>query len=280
MASTSEARALERELAATAPPQSAPARRQRLRERLRPALLPALSIAALILAWEFAALYADAPRRLPSPAAVLAAIGQLAASGELFYQLGVTLARVAASFVLAMAIGTALGIAMGRSPGLDRFGHPWLVFFLNIPALVTIVLAYIWIGLTETALIVAVAANKIPNVVVTLREGSRALDRNLLEMAACFRIGRWRTLRRVVLPQLYPYLAAAARSGLALIWKIVLVTELLGRSNGVGFEIGLYFQLFDVTGILAYTVAFVVVIQLIEWTLLLPIERHASRWRR
>ena len=280
MASTSEARALERQLAATAPPQSAPALRQRLRERLRPALLPALSIAALILAWQLAALYADTPRRLPSPAAVLAAIVQLAASGELFYQLGVTLARVAASFVLAMAIGTALGIAMGRSPGLDRFGHPWLVFFLNIPALVTIVLAYVWIGLTETALIVAVAANKIPNVVVTLREGSRALDRNLLEMAACFRIGRWRTLRRVVLPQLYPYLAAAARSGLALIWKIVLVTELLGRSNGVGFEIGLYFQLFDVTGILAYTVAFVVVIQLIEWTLLLPIERHASRWRR
>ncbi len=276
MASSSEARALERQVAAAAPRPAAPP----LRERLRPALLPALSIAALILAWQLAALYADNPRRLPSPAAVLVAMVQLGASGELFYQLGVTLARVVASFVLAMAIGTALGIAMGRSQPLDRFGHPWLVFFLNIPALVTIVLAYIWIGLTETALIVAVAANKIPNVVVTLREGSRALDRSLLEMAACFKIGRWRTLRYVVLPQLYPYLAAAARSGLALIWKIVLVTELLGRSNGVGFEIGLYFQLFDVTGILAYTVAFVVVIQLIEWTVLLPIERHASRWRR
>ena len=73
---------------------------------------------------------------------------------------------------------------MGRSPLFDRIAHPWLVFFLNIPALVTIVLAYIWIGLVETAVIVAVAANKIPNVVVTLREGARALDRNLLEMAA------------------------------------------------------------------------------------------------
>ena len=60
----------------------------------------------------------------------------------------------------------------------------------------------------------------------------------------------------------------------------MLVTELLGRSNGVGFEIGLYFQLFDVAAILAYTVAFVIVIQLIEWTLLLPLERHVSRWRR
>ena len=280
MASTSEARALEGQVAAAPPRPAAPRLRGRLLPSLRPALLPALSIIALILIWQLAALYVDNPRHLPSPAAVLAAVIQLGASGELFYQLGVTLARVAASFVLAMALGTALGIAMGRSLPLDRFGHPWLVFFLNVPALVTIVLAYIWIGLTETALIVAVAANKIPNVVVTLREGSRALDRSLLEMAACFRIGRWRTLRHVILPQLYPYLAAAARSGLALIWKIVLVTELLGRSNGVGFEIGLYFQLFDVTGILAYTVAFVVVIQLIEWAVLLPIERHASRWRR
>jgi len=276
VALSGEARTLERQAAAAAPPASGPG----LLQRLRPALLPALSILALLLFWQLAAWLADNPRRLPSPAAVLVAMAALTASGELLYHLGVTLLRVAASFVIAMALGTVIGIAMGRSPLLDRLAHPWLVFFLNIPALVTIVLAYIWIGLVEAAVVFAVAANKIPNVVVTLREGARALDRDLLEMAAVFRVGRRRTLQRVLLPQLYPYLAAAARSGLALIWKIVLVTELLGRSNGVGFEIGLYFQLFDVTGILAYTVAFVIVIQIIEWTLLLPLERHAGRWRR
>jgi NitT/TauT family transport system permease protein len=273
LATTSEARTLEPQVAARAPARG-------LMERLRPALLPSVSILGLLVVWQLAAWLADSPRRLPSPAAVLVAMAQLTASGELLYHLAVTLWRVAASFVIAMLIGTALGVAMGRAPLFDRLAHPWLVFFLNIPALVTIVLAYIWIGLVETAVIVAVAANKIPNVMVTLREGARALDRNLLEMATVFRIGRRRTLQYVVLPQLYPYLAAAARSGLALIWKIVLVTELLGRSNGVGFEIGLYFQLFDVTGILAYTVAFVIVIQMIEWTLLLPLERHAGRWRR
>jgi NitT/TauT family transport system permease protein len=272
MAATGRARVLE-------PPSAAPLAPS-LAARLRPALLPALSILLLLALWQAAALYADNPRRLPAPPAVLALMVELTLQGELLYNLGITLLRVAASFVVAMLIGTALGIAMGRSALLDRLGHPWLVFFLNIPALVTIVLAYIWIGLVETAVIVAVAANKIPNVVVTLREGARALDRDLLEMAASFRLGRGRTLRYVVLPQLYPYLAAAARSGLAVIWKIVLVTELLGRSNGVGFEIGLYFQLFDVTGILAYTVAFVIVIQLIEWSLLLPLERHVGRWRR
>ena len=65
-------------------------------------------------------------------------------------------------------------------------------------------------------------------------------------------MSRWKRLRHVVLPQLSPYLAAASRSGLSLVWKIVLIVELLGRPNGVGFEIGVAFQLFDVTRILAY----------------------------
>jgi NitT/TauT family transport system permease protein len=274
VASTGEARTFERQAAAPRPETIG------LAARLRPALIPAASIAGLVLLWYLGALLADDPRRLPTPGAVLHAIFAYTASGELPYHLSVTLLRVAASFVIAMAIGTAIGIAMGRTPLFDRIAHPWLVFFLNIPALVTIVLAYIWIGLVESALIFAVAINKIPNAVVTVREGARALDRNLLEMASVFRVGWRRTLQHVVLPQLYPYLAAAARSGLALIWKIVLVTELLGRSSGVGFEIGLHFQLFDVTGILAYALAFVAVIQLIEWTILLPLERHVSRWRR
>lgn len=240
----------------------------------------ALSIILLLLVWQITAVLADDPRRLPAPFQVCLRIIEETAKGDLPYHLGVTLLRVIASFVIAMVIGTALGFAMGRLPLLDQIGHAWLVFFLNMPALVIIVLCYIWIGLVETAVVVAVALNKIPNVVVTLREGARALDPSLLEMAASFRIGRRKTFMKVILPQLFPYLAAAARSGLALIWKIVLVTELLGRSSGVGFKIFEYFANFDVDKILAYALAFTIVILLIEWTLMMPLERHVTRWRR
>ena len=98
-------------------------------------------------------------------------------------------------------------------------------------------------------------------------------------MAKVFRMPRWVRLRHVVVPQLAPYLAAAARSGLSLVWKIVLIVELLGRPNGVGFEIGIAFQLFDVTRILAYALAFVAVMLVIETFLVQPLERHVSRWR-
>lgn len=237
------------------------------------------SVVLLVALWEVAATGLDS-RLLPGPMAVLAALVRDIGDGELPYHVGITLARVAASFVLAMAVGTAAGIAMGRMKTLDRFFDSWLILFLNIPALVTIVLAYVWFGLIEAAAIAAVALNKIPTVVVTLREGARALERDYMEMAEVFRLGRWRVLRHVVMPQLSPFLVAAARSGLALIWKIVLVVELLGRSNGVGFQLYTFFQLFDVTSILAYTIAFVAIIQMIELVILQPLERRVARWRR
>ena len=248
--------------------------------RLRRVLVPALSLLVLVAVWQLAASLAGNARLMPPPAAVVAKILADSLDGELPWNLTITLLRVAASFVIAMSLGVALGILMGRVRLADELGQPWLVFFLNLPALVIIVLAYIWIGLVESAAILAVALNKIPNVVVTIREGARALDPGLMEMAQVFGVTRRRRLLHVVLPQLYPYLAGAARSGLALIWKIVLVVELLGRSDGVGFQLGVYFQLFDVAGILAYALSFIIVVQIIEWGVLQPIERRVSQWRR
>jgi NitT/TauT family transport system permease protein len=236
------------------------------------------SLLVLIAAW-YAGSEMAGQRMLPGPQTVALAVWAEAQSGALAFNLGVTLARVAISFVIAMAIGTAFGLWMGRSRLADNLLDPWLVALLNLPALVIIVLAFVWGGLTETAGIIAVALNKLPNATVTVREGARSLDRQLDEMAKVFRMTPWVRLRHVLAPQLAPYIAAATRSGLSLVWKIVLIVELLGRPNGVGFEIGTAFQLFDVTRILAYAIAFVLVMLAIETFLVQPVERHVSRWR-
>jgi len=237
------------------------------------------SVLLFIGLWQIGAAFADS-RLLPGPGAVLNSLIGEARNGALFYHLGITLARVAVSFIIAMVIGTALGMALGLWRALDRWLNPWLVILLNVPALVVIILTYIWLGLVETALLVAVALNKIPNVAVTLREGARALDRDYAEMAQIYRLGPWTTLQDIIIPQLAPYLLAAARNGLALIWKIVLVVELLGRSNGVGFQLQSYFQLFDVPRVLAYAASFVACVLLIEFLIFAPFERRIDVWRR
>lgn len=236
------------------------------------------SLAAILMVWALGSMIAG-PRLLPSPLAVFATIVEEASSGALFFNIAITLARVAVAFGIAMLAGTALGIMMGRSRTADDLFDLPLIVLLNLPALVIVVLAYIWAGLTETAAILAVAINKFPNTAVTVREGTRALDRGLDEVAQVYRFDRAKRLRHVVLPQLAPFIAAAARSGLSLVWKIVLVVELLGRPNGVGFEIGTAFQLFDVARILAYALTFVVVIVAIEYLAMQPFERRVTRWR-
>jgi NitT/TauT family transport system permease protein len=238
-----------------------------------------LSLLLLVVIWEVTAVTVQS-RVLPEPWEVAHSFYVNLVEGSLLSDLGITLLRVLAAFILAMVIGTAIGIVMGVRRTVDGLLDGWLILFLNIPALVTIILCYVWFGLTEVAAVTAVALNKIPNVIVTVREGARAIDRDLLQVAEIFRVDSRRTFMRFFLPQLYPYLMVAGRSGIALIWKIVLVVELMGRSNGIGFQLNSMFQLFDIAGLMAYTLAFVAVMLLVEIGLVEPLERRMTRWRK
>ena len=237
-----------------------------------------VSILLLIFVWEIISRIIGDKIILPSPINVSESI-KYHASNDLFHHVYITLLRVITAFFLAMIIGSAIGIVMGRRKKLDDYFDGWLILALNIPALVTIIMCFIWFGLNEVAAVLAVAINKIPTVTVILREGTKAIDEKLVEVGKIYKKSRFEIIKEILIPQLYPYFISAARSGLALIWKIVLVVELLGRSNGVGFKINEFFSMFDTTSILAYTLVFVLIIMSIEWFLVKPCEKKLTEWR-
>ncbi len=241
-------------------------------------VIPLVSALALVTIWALLAWLLES-RYLPSPAQVWSVFLLELGSGELLRHLVATLLRVLAAFVIAMVTGTAIGLFLGRKPAANTFFDPWLILALNIPALVTIVFCYLWIGLTEAAAVTAVALNKIPNVAVTMREGARALDQQLDDVTRIYRLTLAEKFKFVIWPQLEPFMAGAVRGGLAIIWKIVLVVELLGRSNGVGFQINLFFGNFDLPRILAYALSFMAIVMFVETCLVKPWERHARAWR-
>jgi NitT/TauT family transport system permease protein len=218
-------------------------------------------------------------RLFPTPVSVAVELWDLTLHGKLLADLGKTLFRASTAFVIAMAIGTAVGIALGRVRWADRLFSSWVVVGLNLPAIVIAIALYIWMGLTETALIIAVVLNKVPLVIVNIREGVRSFSRDYDELAAAFRMPLARRLRLIFVPQLMPFALAAARTGLSLIWKIVLVFEVLGSDGGVGFRVSVFFQFFDITGILAYTTAFILVVLAFEYLIMRPIEHRVLRWR-
>ena len=237
-----------------------------------------LPLMVVVVLWQISGYFSD-NKILPQPTAILSLLQKETFEGELMFHLGMTLRRVAFSFLAAMVLGTIIGIVMGIYEPVDKALDTFLVIGLNIPALVIIIVCFIWFGLTEHAAIIAVTINKVPMVAVSLREGARALDKKLFQVAQVYQLSKFDILTKIVLPQLLPYIFGAVRNGLAIIWKIVLVVELLGCSNGVGFQIGGFFHFFDIASVLAYTFAFMGVVFAFEVLALRPVERYLLRWR-
>ena len=182
----------------------------------------------------------------------------------MFAALGGTLARVVAAFALAMAVGSALGYAMGRNAVVDRAADP-LDRRAAEPAGARHHRARLYLGRAQRggrnrrgcAQQAAQCRRDHPRGRARARRGARRDGAGVPVFAA-----HAAAPRRA--PQLAPFFAAATRSGLSLVWKIVLVVELLGRPNGVGFEINIAFQLFDVALLLAYALPFTAIMLIIE----------------
>ena len=237
-----------------------------------------LSLVLLLLAWQALAMLFPG-RLFPTPVDVALQLWKVTVDGKLLPDMGKTLGRAAIAFVSAMSIGIALGILFGRVRVADRLFSTWVLVGLNLPAVVVAIVLYIWLGLTELALILAVIVNKVPLVITTIREGVRSFSPEYDELARAFRMPFARRLRLILAPQLMPYVLAAARTGLSLIWKIVLVFEVIGSDGGVGFRISTMFQFFDIKGILAYTTAFILVVVVFEYWIMRPLEHSVLRWR-
>lgn len=233
----------------------------------------------IFIIWQAIAVIINSPE-LPTPVMVAKSLLYHLFKEDLLYHLSVTLIRVFIAFFIAMFIGVFFGILMGQYKKIDKSLDSLLVLGLNLPAIVTIMLCYIWFGLSDTAAILAVIINKVPTVIVTIREGAKAVNIDLMQIAKVYKISKKDTFFKVYLPQIYPYIMASSRMGLSLIWKIVLVVELLGRSDGIGFQLSMFFQFFDITSILAYSFAFIFIVLLIETFILTPIETNINAWRK
>ena len=237
-----------------------------------------LSLPLFAAIWQVTAMVVQS-RFLPTPLAVADHIALLTSTGSMLEDFRQTLMRALLGFVLAMGVGTALGLLLGRFRVADHLFGNWVVVGLNMPAIVVAIMIYIWLGLTEVALVLAVVVNKVPLVVTTVREGVRSFLPAYDELADAFRLSPARRFRLIFVPQLMPFILAAGRTGLALVWKIVLVFEVLGSDGGVGFRISIFFQYFDMLGILAYTSVFIAVVMALEYGLLRPLERRVLKWR-
>ena len=237
------------------------------------------SVLSLLLIW-YAGTLALPANILPPPHTVVQTIGELVQGHELWSDVAISLTRIGLAFVLGMGIATALGFAMAISPRAGSFFRIWIVCGITVPSIVTILTIYLIVGMNDRAAVLGAALTVVPFLAINIREGVKSIDTRLIHMGRVFRAKRWQMLRAVMLPQVAPMLLASARFGLGLVWKMVLFVELLGRGDGIGYRIEHFYQLFDMTSVLAYALSFLVVMLVIEIGIFGVIERRVFRWKR
>ena len=248
------------------------------RETVRDVALRVASVIALVSIWWLLSLFFP-PSLVPKPWDTFAEVGVIVTSGNFFTEMGATLRRVLVGFGLAMIVSIPLGIFMGTLRSLESFFEPPVILGLTVPGLIWAVLAIMFFGLTETSAYAAIAVTIAPMLAISIWQGTKSIDKDLIDMSKVFHASAWSKVVDVILPQLVSHILAAIRYGLGLAWKVVVVVEMFGFSNGVGYQVVRGFNVFSMKAVLAWTITFLVVMIVIEFGLIGWLERSVTRWR-
>jgi NitT/TauT family transport system permease protein len=237
-----------------------------------------LSIASLLVAWLILA-WIFPPTIVPGPIPVFKAMGQNIMSGQAFYHLYKTLLRVGLGLVLTMVLGVAIGTIMGLSHNGELFLDSWVMVGLTVPAIVYSIVCLLWFGLNEVAAIIAIGTAAFPAVSISIWQGIKAMDMQLVSMGQAFHLSKTAIIRKIIFPQLLPHILASMRYALGICWKICTTVELIGMSSGVGFQLNYWFGLFSMAQVFAWTLLFLLVMFAIEYLIFKPVEQRLTRWR-
>jgi NitT/TauT family transport system permease protein len=234
---------------------------------------------ALIGVWQLLSTYVVEPFILPPPSRVAAAMVDIARSGKLVEDFGASLGRLMYAFVLFFTIGALLGVLMAVSRWWEDFLRDSVSMAISMPGLVFILIVLLIFGSSGFAPIVAVVLAVAPYVTLQIWEGVKAVPGELLEMGNAFKMGRWKSARHIIVPALIPFTVTAATHGISLGWRLVVLAELFGGSNGIGFQMRDAFSRFQIRNELAWALFFIVFALILDRAVLAPVSKRALRWR-
>jgi NitT/TauT family transport system permease protein len=239
----------------------------------------AVLVALLVAAWWLASV--RMPQFvLPGPAKVGAAFIALVHSETFFEDLGITLYRVLAGFVLAALVGAPLGIVLGSSPRAARFFEPLLSIVNTVSSAIWAVFAIIWFGISNATTIFVVFMTAMPLILTNVWQGALTVDRQHVELARSFRMTSSQIMRKIFLPTILPHFFAGARLAFGFGWRVSLVAETIGSSNGIGYRLRQAADLVQTDQVFAWTVTLVALMLALESGVLKPLERRLFRWKK
>lgn len=247
-------------------------------------LPPVLFVVALLVAWQLAVvIFQPDPNVLPSPAAVAGALGAAWQSGVLPAAVLTSLSRALAGYVLAVLVGTALGLLLAEVRPLRRAIGPIMSGLMVLPSVAWVPAAILWFGLTDALVFFVVLMGGVPSIVNGMIAGVDHVPPQLRRAGRVLGANRWQQATLVILPAALPGYLAGLKQGWAFSWRGVLAAEIIAVGGTLGAGVGALLQnsrdAESLAGVLAAIFVILAIGIVVELAVLAPIERAVLRRR-
>ena len=198
---------------------------------------------------------------------------------QFLVHLGSSLLRIVIGFGISLLIGIPMGIIMGVRRYWEAFFSDYVVIGLTIPSLAWAIIGVLWFGIQPLTPIFATFMITFPYITINIWEGMKDVDKELVDMARAFGVRRGKIISRIYIPSLMPFFFASVRFGFAVAWKIVIIAEVFGAENGIGYMISYWYHMFNMRQVLAWVMVFTILMFVLEYGVIRPIERAVLAWR-
>jgi len=215
-------------------------------ERIREYATYALGFAALFGTWYLLAI-AFPSVLFPAPAAVIAKAIELARTGVLWENLGISLARIFAGFVVGAAIGIPVGLIMGNFRFMRRLLEPFTEFLRFIPSVAMITVAVIWFGIGEFSKVFLIAYTTVFIVIISTAAGVMSIHVDKIRAAQTLGASRAQVFWFVSLPAAMPGILTGLRVAMGNSFTTIVAAEMVAADTGLGTMLwnGRLFMLID-----------------------------------
>jgi NitT/TauT family transport system permease protein len=245
---------------------------------------PLVFVALLILVWQgvYSAHWV-APYKLPSPGDSLSAVRDQLRSGDLQKAVSNSVQRGGLGFLASLAIGTPLGLLVGRVKPVRRAVGPILSGLQSLPSVAWVPAAILWFGLSSGTIYFVVLLGAVPSIANGMISGLDQVPPLFLRVGRVLGARGWDSARHVLLPAALPAYVGGLRQGWAFSWRSLMAAELIARSPELGLGVGQLLQLSreasDIAGVVAGIFTILIIGIAIELCVFAPLERRVLRRR-
>lgn len=247
-------------------------------------LLPVAVLVLLVVVWQLSVWIAQPrPDIVPSPLAVAQSFGDLWSSGRLQQAVLTSLERGVFGFLIAVAVGTPIGLLLSEVPLLRRAVGPLISGLQVLPSVAWVPAAILWFGLSDATAYFVVLMGATPSIVNGLLSGVDQVPPQLRRVGKVLGASRWQQATLVVMPAALPGYLGGLKQGWAFSWRSLMAAEIITTGGTMGFGLGTLLdqsrQLADLPGVIVTIVGILVIGVVVELLVFAPIERRLARAR-